>query len=121
MKRDFNLIRKILLDVQSFPPNNRDSSLEYEGEYDKDIVNEHIELLIEAGLLKGHVVKSMNGILQIAVSGLTWDGHNFIDAARNDVIWKKAFDVLKDKGVDATFDVLKTLLGSMTLKAMGLT
>ncbi len=49
MKRDFELIRKILLDVENYTPTSildtEPLLLEY-AEYDACIVNEHIYLLI---------------------------------------------------------------------------
>ena len=120
MKRNFDLVRKILLKVQDLPANSLPVCLEFPDEYDQAEVNEHVVLLIEAGLLKGKPLRAMSGLLQVTVQALTWDGHNFIDTAKNDKIWKKAFEILKDKGIDVTFDVLKGILNSLALNAVGL-
>jgi hypothetical protein len=120
MKRDFDLVRKILLDIQDMPANAQPSSIDYPGEYDQAVVNAHISLLIDAGLIEGKVIRTMQGVAQATARGLTWQGHDFIDAAKQDVIWKKAFDTIKDKGGAVTFEVLKELLKSLTLKAVGL-
>jgi len=120
MKRDFDLVRKIMLDVQALPADSPLICLEYPNEYEQAEVNEHVALLIEAGLLKGKPLRAMSSLLQVPVQGLTWEGHNFIDSAKNDAIWRKAFEILKDKGIDATFDVLKGLLSAIALKAAGL-
>jgi hypothetical protein len=41
--------------------------------------------------------------------GLTWDGHEFLDAIRNDTVWNKTKRVIADKGGSIPFDVLKDL------------
>lgn len=120
MIRDFDLIRKILLEVQASPAGARPFSIEFPGEYDQHVVNEHVELLIEAGLIKGKLVKALSGIVGMAIQGLTWEGHDFIQAAEKDAIWKKTFEIVKDKGGAITFDILKELLKSVAKSALGL-
>lgn|GEM_PF-3083936 len=56
----------------------------------------------------------------MAIQGLTWEGHDFIQAAGKEVIWKKAFEIVKEKGGAITFEVLKGLVKSLALKAAGL-
>jgi len=56
----------------------------------------------------------------VAIQGLTWEGHDFIQAAGKEVIWKKAFEIVKEKGGAITFEVLKGLVKSLALKAAGL-
>ena len=120
MKRNFDLIRKIILDIQSLPANTQDACLEYTGEYSQDDVNEHVAILIEAGLVKGKPIRAMGGIIEVSVQSLTWEGHNFAEIAENNVLWKKAISTINEKGGTITFEVLKSLLGSLALKAAGL-
>ena len=104
MKRDFNLIRLILTDMQGAEPMTLLQDFSYEG-YEKPAINEHIELLIEAGLLKGTVHRTLGGSVA-GVSRLTWAGHDFLEAMTDEGIWKKAQDsVLKPIG-GVVFDVL---------------
>jgi hypothetical protein len=51
---------------------------------------------------------------------MTWAGHEFLDAAREDTRWKKAMDIVRDKGRSVTFEVLKALLISLIKTAVGL-
>ncbi|MGO8839441.1 MAG: DUF2513 domain-containing protein [Limisphaerales bacterium] len=37
---------------------------------------------------------------------LTWAGHDFLDAARNDTIWNKAKDEFLKPGISWTFSIL---------------
>ena len=41
---------------------------------------------------------------------LTWQGHEFLDAARNDTIWRKAKKKVLETTGGLAFDVLKAAL-----------
>jgi hypothetical protein len=84
MKRDIELIRLILLrEEQGVPPP------ELAG-YDAAAVAYNSVLGIEAGLLRGQIYHEGGSPVAIpAVSGVTWAGHDFLDATRDPRIWKK--------------------------------
>jgi hypothetical protein len=52
--------------------------------------------------------------------GITWDGYDFLEAAKNEAIWKKATDALTHSGVGVTLEILKALLIDFSKKAVGL-
>lgn len=108
MTRDMDLIRKILFEVESMAAGSSPIVIEFPGEYDQALVNEHVDLMIEAGLLKGRVIKGMNGVVGMIVQGLTWDGHDFLDSIRDPEVWAKT-----KRGAEAaggfTVDLLKDL------------
>lgn len=43
------------------------------------------------------------------VQRLAWEGHEFLDAVRNDTVWTKTKKVFTEKGVDMSFDLVKTV------------
>jgi len=51
---------------------------------------------------------------------LTWEGHNFLDAAREESRWKKAMTVIKDKAGTVSFEIVKQVLVSMAKEQLGL-
>jgi|TARA_B110000093_G_scaffold133925_1_gene143340 hypothetical protein len=51
-------------------------------------------------------------------TSLTWQGHEFIEAARNDGIWNKAKDIMLKKTGGMSLDVLKVLLTDLAKKAV---
>lgn len=105
MKRDFDLIRLVLKEVEDSKPMEVYSDFQFEG-YDSATINEHIELLIEAGLLAGKVARTRGrGIA--SVTHLTWAGHDFLQSLRDDTIWKKAKEQVLKPGASWTFDILK--------------
>jgi DNA-binding MarR family transcriptional regulator len=104
MKRDMEIVRKILEEVESFP--YRPSKFihpEIEG-YTPEQIDYHIEILEEANLLVAS--RATRRIIPIR---LTWDGHEFLEATRNETAWKKALDVSKQVG-GVVFEVFKPLL-----------
>ena len=118
MVRDFDLIRKILLEVQAMPAGIGAITVAFDG-YSQNVVNEHAELLIEAGLLKGKAIRGMNGLWNVAIQGLTWAGHDFIDAARDETLWAKAKATILKPVVGITFDALLQWLKQEVLEGLG--
>lgn len=89
MKRDMDLLRKILLEVEKLPPGHRASGeLAISGE-DQATLNEHTWMLYESGYIEG-VDAGHSGIGQACwPTRLTMEGHDFIDSIRDDTIWEK--------------------------------
>jgi hypothetical protein len=68
----------------------------------------------DAGLIEAAIAKGPDGSPAGAVIiRMTWAGHDFLDAARDDTVWRKAKDNVLKPGVSWTFDLLK-----QTLKAL---
>jgi hypothetical protein len=115
MKRDMNLIRLLLLETEGEEPRPDFS------DYTEQQRIYHSALLIEAGLIDGIIVSDAEGLPSGTVRRrLTWAGHEFLDAARNDTIWKQATDKLKQAGVQVTVSVLQELLKKLLKDSLGL-
>ena len=118
MKRDFNLVRSLLLYVEKQPPGKTIQGLTQEN-YETEVISEHMALLIEEDFLKGEVSPSYSG-MHYVVSGLTWKGHDFLDNARNDTVWKKVMADAENRGMSLSMSVLNGLLTKAAQKYMGL-
>ncbi len=115
MKRDMDLIRLLLLETESEEPRP-----DFTG-YTQQQQIYHSALLIEAGLIDGFIVNDAEGLPSGTVCRrLTWAGHEFLDVARNDSIWKQATDKLKQAGVQVTISVLQELLKKLLKDSLGL-
>ena len=91
MKRDFDLIRQILIDVEAEKPGTPIRGFDYEGRCDAATICKHVALMINAGLLTGAVSESPDmGTTTFVIHELTSSGHDFLDAARDNSIWAKA-------------------------------
>ena len=85
MKRDMDLVRKILLAVEE-----TDSFPDVPG-YSSDEIARHIEIMTEYGLVDATIERAYGSSVPICVvRGLTWEGHEFLDAARNEFSWNQA-------------------------------
>jgi hypothetical protein len=118
MKRDMELARLILMRIEA-QENYRDNiSCEFEG-YTEEQVHYHIMLLSEAGLVVAINASSMQDIQWIP-QRLTWQGHEFLDSARDNTIWSKAKEIMAKTGGFA-FEVAKPLLVDLLKQQIGLT
>jgi hypothetical protein len=117
MKRDMELARLILMRIET-QENYRDNiSCEFEG-YTEEQVHYHIMLLSEAGLVVAINASSMQDIQWIP-QRLTWQGHEFLDSARDNTIWSKAKEIMARTGGFA-FEVAKPLLVELLKQQIGL-
>ncbi len=117
MKRDMDLARALLLAIEACEDKN--SALKVEGDYSQEVMTYHLGLLYHAGLI---TAEDMSGPDHTAwmPTGLTWEGHDFVEAARNDTYWNSVKSSVKDKGGALTFEVAKGLLGAIAKAHMGL-
>ena len=94
--------------------------LEIEG-YPSAQIGYHAYLLIDAGLANGRdCTASGSEGPEGFISKLTWAGHEFADAARDETRWKKAIGMVHDKAGSVTIAVLTQLLGGLMRASLGL-
>jgi DNA-binding transcriptional ArsR family regulator len=93
VKRDMDLCRDILRLVEA-SPDSAGPAIKIDGRSDEEM-SYHIKLLGEAGLLEvgsadGRFIKDDGRRIRLqkaySVISLTWQGHEFLDAARNDTV-----------------------------------
>ena len=115
MKRDMNLIRLQLMRVEGAQP-----VPEFD-QFTEDQRIYHMALCIEAGFVIGVIRTDQDGFLNGTVATrLTWTGHEFLDAARNETVWNKAKDQIKKSGVEVTISIMQELLKKSLREALGL-
>jgi hypothetical protein len=68
----------------------------------------HVALLADAGLIQTSVRQQLTGGVLVIVR-MTWQGHEFLDAARDDSRWERALE-LTDGGIAELQNVLVALL-----------
>jgi hypothetical protein len=120
MKRDLELIRKMVLAIEAAPSGYAPDDLKFDGYTDAQ-VGYHAHLLIDAGLAKGEDVSELGSESPEGfISSLTWDGHEFADAARDETRWRKAMGVVQEKGGTVTIGALTQLLVSLMKSTLGL-
>jgi hypothetical protein len=121
MRRDFDLVRKILIEVSKQPAGCSYFSLTYPGEYDDKFVFEHVELLIKDGFIEGEVYRSSDlGLTGVQILQLTWKGQDFLDSMNDDTIWEKAKTTVLKPTVSFTFSLLFEWLKTEAKSKLGI-
>jgi hypothetical protein len=119
MKRDMELIRKLVLALEAEPgyPKN---GVKVEGYSDEEI-GYHSHLMMEDGLAHGVNVTHHGSPCPAAeLTRLTWKGHEFADAVRDEARWKNAMTFIKEKAGAATVAMLTAVLTDLMKKSLGL-
>ncbi len=120
MKRDMDLVRKIVLAIEAREDTEPTFELPVEG-YDRAVVRYHLILMLEGGLIEGSYTRLFEADLSpIVVSRLSWEGCEFADAARDDTLWAKAKATIKDKAGSASLAVVKEVLQGLVRSTLGL-
>jgi Hypothetical protein (DUF2513) len=107
VKRDFELIRSLLLELEG------EESIDLSS-YTADQVNYHKALVKEAGFADGIInypSSHQTDVPDLAIlKRLTWEGHEFLDKAKNEKVWNKAKALIKERGISLSLDALKIAL-----------
>ena len=126
MKRDMDLIRDLLIGIESderlngacwIKPDAKDNlGVIGVSDHSTKEIGYHLELLIEAGLLEGKV-----GFEEMPViSKMTWQGHEFLDSIRDSGIWGKTKKRLEGLP-SVAFSIVIELAKAEARKHLGLT
>ena len=118
MKRDMDLCRKILLSVEAREGTVDPVWVELEG-YTDGQTGHHVKLLADGGLLEAMDCTGQGDDIDCYKPRcLTWKGHDFLEAARDDTRWRTALAVIAEKGLPATLDVLTGVLLKLVNKIL---
>lgn len=122
MKRDMDLIRAMLLEVESWPPGARVPSTRIViGPYTEEQIRYHAELLYDAGFIGGVVaVHRASGERPAIVGRLTWHGHEFVDATRSDIVWAAVKKRAEPVEGSTSMELLAELVSSVSRSMMWL-
>lgn len=105
MKRDMDLIRNILLKAEAIPAGEYvDWTIEdFPGHQFNDVYF-HVDLLMKDGFMEE--IQQTMGLDDVTPGHLTWAGHDFLDAIRDDGIWKQTKETTKHAG-GFTLEIVK--------------
>lgn len=108
MKRDMDLIRRIAFATEVLESRQTLDGLEG---VEPAKFAQHVVWMKEAGLLEAIVPTRLNGESDFAmVNRLTWQGCDFLDAARDEGLWSKAKATVIKPSASFTFGLLKEWL-----------
>ena len=121
MKRDMDLVRKILIAIER----SEDGNWNFDAlGYEQEQIYLHIELMKEHNLVDAMIVLDHDGsehrILLCKVTRLTWDGHDFLDKVRDESIWEQAKKKCLNKTGGLSIDLLKICLIHIAKEKIGI-
>ncbi len=108
------LVRALLLEMEEYPPISGFFDLAINS-YSEDEVSYHIKLLYEQGLIDALDLSSSSGFCW-KPRNLTWEGHNFIEAIRDDSRWEKVKSFLREGGKILTIETLKEAIQKLFME-----
>ncbi len=108
MKRDMELVRKILFALETKTDLN--PYLNIEG-YGSKEVGYHCSMMYEYGLIQNFKAQPGDNdpYYIFFANGLTWEGCDFLDKIRNEGTWKKTMKTITEKGLDMTIKTISTI------------
>jgi len=117
MKRDMDLVRKILLALEAYEHGYAPSSGFMIRGYDGDVIEYHLRIMKQGDLIGGETVTAHG---DTSPMWLTWQGHEFLDAVRDDEIWSGVNRLLRDDGLSPSFVLLQELALKILSARLGL-
>lgn len=117
MKRDMDLVRLILLAVESGPA-LADGTPTVVG-YDAETIAYHLLIMGEAGLVLVRTPTPPGSSLQVRVLRLTWAGHEFLESVRDDSQWRTV-KTQTEKAGGLVFEMIKAVASASMLRQLGL-
>lgn len=115
MKRDMELIRQVMIEIEKNPDPMQPIEIHIAGFSDLE-VSYHVMLLAEHGFVEAINFTTHDGF-EWQAQRLTFEGHEFLDAARSDTIWKTAKEKIVSTTGVLTLESLKFAL-PLVLKHM---
>lgn len=116
MKRNWDVVREVLLEAEALDQKRQKENCYQLSEDDDKGSAEHALALFRAGFLEGKEDGDEEGPY-LRVKGLTWQGHELLETMRSKPVWESIKSTAREKGVELTFDAVKTL-GAMAMKAV---
>jgi len=122
LKRDMDLVRTILLHFEEKKDfrHQKPEDFQFAG-FDERTIAYHVDLMYEAGLLSCEATRSRGKerLVQAIPYRLTWQGHEFLDAARNPKVWEQAKSTFREKAIGMSFDLLREVLIGLSRAGLG--
>ncbi len=117
MKRDMDVVRKLLL---------RAETAQGSVSVNDPLETYHVRIMLDAGLIDGRISADVTSDAprHSHIHNLTWAGHDFLDAARDETVWRTAKEKVLKPGASWTFELLKEILKGLArqqLARVGLT
>lgn len=121
MKRDMELVRRLLLYLEENHPSGPVDSTEIDIEdHSVGEVGYHLKIMADGGLIDVIDTNTKDSkVFSCFVKGITWQGHEFLDSVRDDGVWSHTKETLKPIA-SASFEVVKSIAFAYVNSKLGL-
>lgn len=122
MRLNYDCIRDVLLSLEDMFVLNEDletniiivSDLcEELPDYSKQDIAYSLVMLEEADYIHAHIQYADDCILDIIVSGITFEGHKYLDTVRTSAVWEETKKTFKEKAIEMTIETIKLVAKSI--------
>ena len=104
-----DLVRTILVGVEAKNDPFSFEELAIAG-YEPDEISAHLEMLAEAGYVEVTDLTTMGtSYRKLCPKRLTWAGHDFLDAVRNESVWTDVKKKISSQGGALPLEIIKAL------------
>ena len=128
MRRDYNLIRDILLKCEETLPGSigvddivrffEPDEEKFDEMYDKYLY--HVQLLIDQDFLIVQPLKVRGAKSNYIIKRLTSAGCDYLDSIRDNSIWQKVLSKISEVGGSTTLDIIAELAKTVAKNVLGL-
>ena len=115
MKRDMELVRSILKIVEDAPGDVALDNIVSACGCTRREAAYHIEMMSDCGLIRATSLRTNVDVPYAVVSGLTWDGCDYLDAIRSDTVWVRAREAIEKTVGDTSLSTVKQVCSSLAL------
>ena len=117
MKRDPDLIKKILLEYEKYPA-NFGKQIVISGYSEEEVVYHQILLLDDDYIVGQRVIPLGSTLGYIIPERLTNKGHDFLELAKNDTAWTKTKKKILDQGGGFAMELMSKILTEVAYRMM---
>ena len=108
MRINHDLMREILrLIADNDGPNDISTSTFYKLHNSERLVGYHVQLLIEAGFIKGYDARCIGYQYDYDCIELTYQGQLYFEYIENDTVWNKLKNFIKEKSLPFSIAVIE--------------
>lgn len=121
MKRDLDLIRHILVTIESSDSNKITIEDFVTTEYSPELISNHIRLLLDVDYIEARDVSTLGSTYrQFLIRRITMQGYEYLDSIRDPKVWSETKLKLSQATSSISLEVVKTIASKVILGMLGI-
>ena len=121
MRKDYDLVRDILLKIEASSVTDRmDDHYFVDESTDRDAIAFHLDLLIDAGCIIAKSFARKNAHSSHIVERMHDKGHEYLNTVRDNTVWKETKKSIGSVLSSMSIDIIKGVATDIALKLLGI-